>query len=126
MLTLEVRFARELTIEEVSQEKGKCSATSQKILGITKIKNSITTEQLEQITCYKLSTARAQVSILRRLGLIETRILGADSQQDLRQIRPWTSQELNKSSDDTRDTISLKEISSMAKDESIGSKIFKN
>lgn len=122
---MEVRFTREPTIEEVSQEK-KMEHYKPKILELIKIKDSITTQQLEQITGYKLSIARAQVSILRRLGLIETRIVSADSQQDLRQIRPWTSQKLNKSSEDTRNTIPLKEIPGMTKDGSIASKILEN
>jgi len=125
VLNLEVRFTREPTIEEVSQEK-KWSATSQKILEMIKSKDSTTTQQLEQTTGYKLSTVQAQVSILRRLGLIETRIASADSQQDLRQIMPRASQQLNKSSDETKNAISLKEIPNMAKDESIASRIFEN
>jgi len=95
---LEIRFTREPTVEEISQAK-KWSATSQKIFETIKSKDSITTQQLEQITGYKPSTVRAQVSILRRLGLIETHIVSADSQQDLREIMHQTLEQFNKPSE---------------------------
>lgn len=120
---MEVRFIREPTIEEISQAK-KWSATSQKIFETIKIKDIIATEQLEQITGYTPSTVRAQVSILRRMGLIEPHISSANILQNPKKNMSWDSEELSKQSDEIKNVISLKEIPSMAKDETIASKIF--
>lgn len=120
---LELKFVREPTPEEVSQAE-KWSSTSRKILEAVKSNSYITTLQLEQITGYKPGTVRAQVSILRRMGLIEVPIVNITTQQSPRSVSPLIIRKTNEPSGKTKNAVSLKEIPSMAKDESIVSKIF--
>jgi site-specific DNA-methyltransferase (adenine-specific) len=120
---LEVRFIREPTAEEIYQAKA-WSSTSQEILETVKIKRFVATKQLEQLTGYKSGTVRAQVSILRRMGLIKTENEGQDSRQDLEVAVPVVSEQSTKTSQGTSQTISLREIPNMAKDEPAASRVF--
>jgi site-specific DNA-methyltransferase (adenine-specific) len=58
------------------------------------------------------------------MGLIETPVVSTDILQSQQKITPEAPEQLNNPSDLTKNAISLKEIPSMAKDESIASKIF--
>lgn len=119
---MEVRFTREPNGKEISQAE-KWSTTSRKILETIKSRDFITTEQLERITGYKSSTVRAQVSILRRMGLVEPHTASAEILHEPKNTASWTTQE-SKLPDETKNSISLKEIPSMAKDEAMASVIF--
>ena len=67
---MEVTYIREPIEEEVSKVP-KWSATSERVLEAIKTKRSVSTVELSRITGYKLGTISAQISILRRMGLIE-------------------------------------------------------
>jgi len=67
---MEVKYIQEPTGEEV-RKVPKWSATSERILEVIKTKRSVSTAELSRITGYKLGTISAQISILRRMGLIE-------------------------------------------------------
>lgn len=86
-------------------------------------RRSVASKQLEQLTGYKSSTVRAQVSILRRMGLIETQKL-EDSRQDLEMVMSGAAEQPTKGSPGINRTISLREIPTMAKDEPSASRVF--
>jgi len=67
---MEVKYVREPTEEEVSKVP-KWSGTSERVLEIIKTKCSVSTVDLSRLTGYKPGTISAQISILRRMGLIE-------------------------------------------------------
>ncbi|MEM2211069.1 MAG: winged helix-turn-helix transcriptional regulator [Nitrososphaerales archaeon] len=69
---MKVYFIREPTKQQKKHE-AKWSKTTEKILNVIKSKGEIDTRTLAEITGYKLGTINAQVSILRRLGLVTTR-----------------------------------------------------
>lgn len=71
---MQVTYVREPTEEEIGKAP-KWSATSVRILDVIKTKRSVTNTELSCITGYKLSTINAQISILRRMGLIENAYL---------------------------------------------------
>jgi hypothetical protein len=67
---MKVTYVREPTEEEIAKST-KWSATTEKILKLVKLKGSITNTELQQATGYQPGIIYAQISILRRLGLIE-------------------------------------------------------
>ena len=67
---MKVTFVREPTEEEIARTL-KWSATTKRVLQVVKSKGSIASKELQQTTGYKPSTIYAQISILRRMGLIE-------------------------------------------------------
>jgi len=66
---VKVYFIRDPTKQQKKHEK-KWSRTTERILEAIKLKGEIDTDSLAKITGYKINTVNAQVSILRRLGLI--------------------------------------------------------
>jgi DNA modification methylase/DNA-binding transcriptional ArsR family regulator len=67
---MKVVYVREPTEEELEKTL-KWSATTEKVLQAIKSKGSISPAELQQATGYQLNTIYAQLSILRRMGLIE-------------------------------------------------------
>jgi DNA modification methylase/DNA-binding transcriptional ArsR family regulator len=67
---MKVVYIREPTEEEIEKTL-KWSATTEKILGAIRSKGSASPTELQQATGYQLNTVYAQLSILRRMGLIE-------------------------------------------------------
>jgi len=119
---LDIRFIREPTAGEIYRTKT-WTSTSQEILEAVRTRRSVAPKQLEQLTGYKSSTVRAQVSILRRMGLIETQKV-EDSRQDLEMVMLGASEQPTKGSPGINRTISLREIPAMAKDEPSASRVF--
>ncbi len=70
---MEVEYVREPSLEEISKIK-KWSATSEKILDAIKKYKTTNSEQLQEITGYKRNTIISQLSILRKMGLIENAV----------------------------------------------------
>ena len=67
---MKIAFVRELSEEEVEQFP-KWSSTTDKILEVVKSKGSVSNKELQQLTSYKLNTINAQVSILRKYGVVK-------------------------------------------------------
>lgn len=67
---MKVIYVREPTEEEI-EKTSKWSATTEKVLQAVKSKGSISPTELQQATSYQPNTIYAQISILRRMGLVE-------------------------------------------------------
>jgi DNA modification methylase/DNA-binding transcriptional ArsR family regulator len=67
---MKVIYVREPTEEEIEKTL-KWSSTTEKVLQVIRSKGSVSPAELQQATGYQLNTIYAQLSILRRMGLIE-------------------------------------------------------
>jgi len=69
---MKIYFLRAPT-EQQKMHEAKWSKTTDKILDVIKSKGEMDTKSLVKMTGYKVSTVNAQISILRRLGLVTSR-----------------------------------------------------
>ncbi|MGQ9468877.1 MAG: winged helix-turn-helix transcriptional regulator [Nitrososphaerales archaeon] len=81
------------------QHERRWCKTTERILEVIKSKGEIDTNSLAKMTGYKITTVNAQVSILRRLGLITSHI-----REDIESICPphiWMEETISKPYGDT-------------------------